>query len=195
MSPPGVPHLHPLFLKLANRRVLVIGAGPVGERKIASLLPSGARVSVVAPEATSAVRDLAARGVIEWIEREFVEADVEGAWLIFAAAADPEVQRRAAAAAEAARTFIVAVDDPSNASAYSAAVVERAPFTVAISSGGAAPAVTRLLRELIEQILPAEGWVEEAGRLRARWLAEGAPMGDRFAELVRTFAARAGVTR
>ena len=86
--------------------------------------------------------------------------------------------------------FCVAVDDPPNATAYSGAVVRRAPFTIAISSSGAAPALTRLVREMVEQVLPGEEWVAHAQQLRERWKSEGTPMADRFAELVRELAAR-----
>jgi siroheme synthase-like protein len=113
---------------------------------------------------------------------------VDGAWLVFAATGDASVQRRVADAAGERRVFCVAVDDPANASAYSGAVVRRPPFTVAISSSGAAPALTRLVREVIEHVLPGERWVERATELRAKWLADGTPMGDRFAELVREMA-------
>jgi siroheme synthase-like protein len=182
--------LYPLFLKLAGRLVLVVGAGSVAERKIAGLLDAGALVRVVAPDATDTVRRLASEGRVEWRQRAFEEEDANGVWLVMAATSDPEVQRLAAAVAHSRRAFVVAVDDPRNASAYSGAVVERPPFTVAISSSGATPALTRLLREIIEQLLPGDEWVEHAKRLRAKWLAEGTPMGDRFAELVKTFKQR-----
>jgi siroheme synthase-like protein len=185
----GEAQLLPLFLKLGARDVLVVGAGPVAERKIAALLEAGARVRVVAPEAGDGAKQLAAAGRVTWAARAFEEGDADGAWLVFAATADAGVQARVAAAAAARRVFCVAVDDPANASAYSGAVVRRPPFTVAISSSGATPALTRLLREVIEHVLPGDDWVERAKALRAKWLAEGTPMGDRFAELVREMAA------
>lgn len=184
--------LYPLFLKLAERAVLVVGAGAVAERKITSLLAAGARVRVVSPDATEAVRRLSREGAIEWRERGFEDADADGAWLVIAATSDPEVQRRSAAAAGARRAFVVAVDDPANASAYSGAVVKRPPFTIAISSSGATPALTRLVREIIEQVLPGDEWIEHAKRLRAKWQAEGTPIADRFAELVKSLKHRAG---
>jgi siroheme synthase-like protein len=191
--PPGEQaSLYPLFLKLEGRTVLVVGAGAVGERKVLSLLAAHARVRVVAPDATPALQRLVGEGAIEWRARPFEDPDLDGVFLVVAATRDAAVQRRVAAAAEAARTFVVAVDDPSHASAYSGAVVERPPFTVAISSSGAAPALTRLLREVIEQVLPGETWVEHATRLRARWLSQGTPIADRFAELLREFKERAG---
>lgn len=181
----------PLFLKLEGRVVLVVGAGEVAERKVTSLLEARARVRLVAPEATASLERLAAGGSLEWRRRGFEESDVEGAWLAFAATSDAATQRAVGESCSARRVFCVAVDDPPNATAYSGAVVRRPPFTVAISSTGAAPALTRLVRELVELVLPGQEWVEHARQLRERWKAEGTPMQDRFAELVREFAARA----
>ncbi|HEX8793321.1 MAG TPA: bifunctional precorrin-2 dehydrogenase/sirohydrochlorin ferrochelatase [Polyangiaceae bacterium] len=181
-------NLLPLFLKLEGKLALVVGAGSVAERKITSLLDVGARVRVVAPEANDAVKRLADDGRVEWRARAFEEADVGGTWLVCAATSSPDVQRAVASAAEARRVFCVAVDDPPNASAYSAAVVRRPPMVVAISSSGAAPALTRLLREVIEHVLPAEEWIRRAEELRAQWLRDGTPMADRFAQLVREIA-------
>jgi uroporphyrin-III C-methyltransferase/precorrin-2 dehydrogenase/sirohydrochlorin ferrochelatase len=187
--------LYPIFLKLRGRRVLVIGAGPVAERKIASLVDVGANVVVVAPAATTSVQQWAEEGRIAWHSRPFEAADADLAWLVIAATSDPEVQRRAALAADERRLFVLAVDDIANATAYSGAIVRRAPFTVAISSSGETPALTRLLREIIEQVLPPADWVARAKELRAEWIASGTPAAARFGELVRDFAARAGRCR
>jgi uroporphyrin-III C-methyltransferase/precorrin-2 dehydrogenase/sirohydrochlorin ferrochelatase len=184
------PTLHPLFLKLEGRAVLVVGGGGVAERKVDDLVAAGAHVRVVAPEATAALRTMASRGAIEWHARAFEEADADGAWLVVAATGDAQTQAAVAAAAEARRVFVVAVDDLPNASAYSASVIRRAPFTIAISSAGEAPALTRLLREVLEQALPDAEWVEAARALRERWRAEGIPIESRFPELVRAFKSR-----
>jgi uroporphyrin-III C-methyltransferase/precorrin-2 dehydrogenase/sirohydrochlorin ferrochelatase len=183
--------LYPLFLKLEGRAVLLIGAGPVAERKATSLLAAGARLQVVAPEATDLIRQLSSEKVIDWRQRAFEDSDVDGVWLVVAATSDADLQRRATAVANARRVFVVAVDDPANATAYSGAVVRRPPFTIAISSSGATPALTRLVREIIEQVLPREEWIHHAKQLRAKWLAEGTPTHDRFAELVKALKERA----
>jgi siroheme synthase-like protein len=177
--------LYPVFLKLEGRRVLVVGAGPVAERKVEALLGAKAAVRVVAPEASPALREWAAKGTVEWLARPFDPADADGAWLVIAATSDAAVQRSVADAAEARGRFVIAVDDPAHASAYSGAVVSRPPFAIAISSSGAAPALTRLVREVIEHVLPSEDAIADAQRLRAKWLASGTPIGDRFDELVR----------
>jgi uroporphyrin-III C-methyltransferase / precorrin-2 dehydrogenase / sirohydrochlorin ferrochelatase len=188
MSEPADARVYPVFLRLAGRRALVVGAGPVAERKIAALVEAQAVVRVVAPEATEGVRALAAAGSIEWIARPFEERDVDGAWIVVAATSDGAAQERVSAAASTRRVFVIAVDDPAHASAYSGAVVTRPPFTIAISSSGATPALTRLVREIIEHVLPGDDWIDHAKRLRAKWLASGTPMGERFGELVRELA-------
>ncbi|HEY1693852.1 MAG TPA: bifunctional precorrin-2 dehydrogenase/sirohydrochlorin ferrochelatase [Polyangiaceae bacterium] len=186
--PPSTTLLLPLFLKVAGRDVLVVGAGEVARAKIAALLDAGARVRVVAPGAVEAVRAWATEGRIVWAERPFEGGDLDGAWLVFAATSEAAVQAAVGREADARRVFCVAVDDPANASAYSGAVVRRDPFLVAISSSGAAPALTRLVREVLEHVLPEDRWVERAKELRAKWMAEKTPMGGRFAELVRAIA-------
>jgi uroporphyrin-III C-methyltransferase/precorrin-2 dehydrogenase/sirohydrochlorin ferrochelatase len=172
--------LFPLFLKLAGRDVLVVGAGPIGTSKARSLVEAGARVTVVAPEATAELVELAAAGALVLHARPFAEGDVDGAWLVVAAAT-PEVNRAVAAAADARRTFVLAVDDPTSASAYGAGVVRRGGVTVAVSTDGRAPALAGLLREALEAVLPDElaSWTAEAERLRGVWKAGGVPMAER----------------
>lgn len=181
--------LFPLFLRLEAKRVLVVGGGAVAEKKAIDLADAGAKVTVVAPDVCEAI---AADERIVKERRGFEESDVDDAWLVIAATDDPMTQKRACEAAETAHLFCVAVDDPPNGSAYSASVIRRGPFTVAISSTGEAPALSRLLREVLEQALPEEDWLDQAKTLRERWKREGTPMTSRFAELVRAFKERAG---
>lgn len=180
--------LYPLFLRLRGRRVLVVGAGSVGARKVEELLAAEADVRVVAARASEPVRAHAAAGRVHLEERAFRAGDEEGAWLVIAATNDPRANAEVTAAAEARRIFVNAVDDPPNASAYFAARLERPPFTIAISSGGAAPALSRLMRELLESVLPTEDAIRAAERLRAEWRARGVPIEARFDELVRALA-------
>jgi siroheme synthase-like protein len=84
----------------------------------------------------------------------------------------------------------VAVDDPPNATAYGGAVVRRGPVTIAISTSGEAPALARMMREVLEQALPDEGFIEAARALREKWRAEKTPMTSRFGELVQAFKER-----
>lgn len=168
--------LYPLFLRLRDRRVLVVGGGSVGARKVAELVEAGANVVVVAKE-TSITG-------VEVHRRAFVETDLDGVWLVIAATNDRETNRAIAAAAESRRVFVNAVDDPPNASAFFGAVIRRAPFLIAISSSGELPAMSRLLREMIEAALPSDQWIERARQLRREWKANNTPMQERFAQLV-----------
>jgi uroporphyrin-III C-methyltransferase/precorrin-2 dehydrogenase/sirohydrochlorin ferrochelatase len=168
--------LLPLFAKLAGRDVLVVGAGPMGTARTLQLAGAGARVTVVAPEVLPA----AAAAAVEVRRRPFHPSDLDGMWFAVAAA-PPEVNRAVAAAAEARRLLVNAVDDPAVASAYFPAVVRREGATVAISTEGRAPALAGLLREALEALLPAElpAWVEAAEELRAQWKAERVPLARR----------------
>jgi len=181
MSDPRV--LLPLFLDVVGKRVLVVGGGVIAARKAAELVAAKADVHIVAIEA---VADIDALGV-QVALRAFEEHDVDGAWLVMAATDDAAVQTRVAEACAKARVFCVAVDDPPNASAYGGAILRRGPVTISISTSGEAPALARLLREVLEQALPDEGFVEAARALREKWKADKAPMASRFGELVRAF--------
>ncbi len=179
--------LYPLFLRLRGRRVLVVGAGSVATRKARELVAVGASVTVVAPAVSA---EMAALAGVAIERRPFAPADVEGAWLVIAATNDTIVNRAIADAAEAQRIFVNAVDDPPNASAFFAALLRRPPFLVAISSSGELPALSRLLREVLESALPEERWIEHARELRRRWKAEQTPMSERFGQLVRAISER-----
>lgn len=163
----------PVFLKLAGRRVLVVGAGPVAAGKLRALLDAEAVVTVVAPDVTDAV----AASPVEIHRRPFRADDVDGVWYVVAAA-PPDVNRAVAAAAHARGIFVNAVDDLENASAYAGAVLRRAGVTVALSTDGEAPAIAGLLREALEEVLPddLDAWMTTAREARRRWLADGVPM-------------------
>ena len=183
--------LFPVFLKLRGRRVLLVGGGPVARGKLAGLLEAGAWVTVVAPE----VRPEIEAADVTVVPRAFTPADLDGAWLVVAAA-PPEVNRAVAAAAEDRGVFVNAVDDPAPASAYTGGVFRRGGITIAVSTEGRAPALAGLLREALEAVIPDEvaSWVEEAQRLRQRQKADGVPMGRRrpllLEALNRLYAAR-----
>jgi uroporphyrin-III C-methyltransferase / precorrin-2 dehydrogenase / sirohydrochlorin ferrochelatase len=178
--------LLPLFVKLADRDVLVVGAGPMGAARARQLGEAGARVTVVAPE----IHPDAAASAAVVHRRAFQAGDLDGMWFAVAAA-PPEVNRSVRAAAEERRVLVNAVDDPAAATAYFAATIRRGDVTVAISTAGRAPALAGLLREGLESLLPEElsGWVEVAERLRARWKAERVPLARRRSLLLEQLSA------
>jgi uroporphyrin-III C-methyltransferase / precorrin-2 dehydrogenase / sirohydrochlorin ferrochelatase len=173
--------LLPLFLNLSGRRVLLVGGGPVAAAKLQQLLAAGADVHVVAPELVDEIQRTAASCGVLIDRRLFAPADLDDAWLVVAAAT-PEVNRQVAAAAEARRIFVNAVDDPANASAFLSGVIRREGVTIAISTSGDAPGLTALLRQGFDELLPRRDlakWVREARRQRKQWKAEGVPMEQR----------------
>ena len=187
--------LFPLFLRLAGRRVLLVGAGRVAAAKLPTLLASGAQVAVVAPE----VRPEFEAAEVEIWRRPFEPWDVDGAWLVVAAA-PPEVNRAVAQAASAQRIFVNAVDDVASGSAYTGGVLRRGGLTIAVATEGRAPALAGLVREGLEAVLPdeIEAWVDEARRLRERQRLAGVPFDRRrpllLEALNRLYAARVEAT-
>jgi uroporphyrin-III C-methyltransferase/precorrin-2 dehydrogenase/sirohydrochlorin ferrochelatase len=182
--------LLPLFVNLAGRRVLLVGGGPVAAAKLAQLRAAGADVRVVAPEAHPDIR----RSGVPIDLRPFVDRDLDGAWLIVAAAT-PAVNREVARAAELRHLFVNAVDDPDNASAFLSGVVRRDGVTVAISTSGDAPGLTALLREAIDALLPRDlgEWMREAIRQRAIWKRDAVAMEKRRPRLLEALNSLYGV--
>jgi uroporphyrin-III C-methyltransferase / precorrin-2 dehydrogenase / sirohydrochlorin ferrochelatase len=168
--------LMPVFLNVARRRVVLVGGGRVAAAKLPALLSAGAVVTVVAPD----VREEILRSPVDVLHRAFEPTDLEGAWLVVAAATS-SVNAEVARAAEERRVFVNAVDDPANASAFLGGVVRRDGVTIAISTSGDAPALSGLLREALDAVLPQElgEWVHEARRQRAVWRRSGVPMEKR----------------
>ncbi|WP_266181714.1 siroheme synthase CysG [Dyella humicola] len=145
--------LYPLFADLSGRPVLVVGGGVVGERKASSLLEAGARVTVGAPELNPTLRTWWEQGRISWRAGTFEDAWLDDIWLVVAATSDAVLHAHMAVLAEARRLFINVVDDAALSSFHVPAVVDRAPVTIAISSGGHAPMLARLLRERLELLI------------------------------------------
>ena len=181
----------PIFLRLEGRTVLVVGGGEIATRKVTDLLVAKARVKVVTKEASETITALVAEGKIELALRAFEPTDVDGAWFIISATNDSAVNGEVSKMAEARRIFICSVDDPEHASAYFGGIVRRPPFLISISSSGALPAMTRLLRQVIESVIPEDALIDDARELRASWKKNNVPMGARFPELVKLIAARA----
>ena len=175
-----MPDLLPLFLNLTGRDVVLVGGGPVATAKLRQLLAAGAKVRIVAPEITPEMHDIVAGAAPPQpivVRRPFEPEDLDAAWLVVAAAT-PEANRQVASVAETRRIFVNAVDDPPNASAFLSGVVRRDGITLAISTSGAAPALTALLREALDAVLPRDlgAWVWQARAARTAWRREGVPM-------------------
>ena len=159
---------YPVFLNLNGRRCVVVGGGQIAEGKVLKLLDSGAKITVISPDATQGLRNAADRGDVELKLRKYQAGDLEGAFLVIAATNDRPVNQEIFEEAESLGVLLNAVDDPARCSFIAPSIVERGPVTLAISTGGASPALARKLRETLSDS-PALEWADLAGVLsRAR---------------------------
>jgi precorrin-2 dehydrogenase len=166
--------LFPAFLKIAGRRCLVVGAGPVAEEKIEGLLRAGAEVRVVAPEATRRIGDLARKKQIRWDDRVYRASDLSGAFLVVAATSSPSLHAQIYRQAQRRGVLCNVVDDPEHCDFYYGSVVRRGMLQIAISTGGHSPALAQRLRQKLEEEFGAEyeDWLKELGKIRRRLFAK-----------------------
>lgn len=180
--------LFPIFLKLEGRSVLLVGAGTVAESKVKALLAAGARVTMVAPAATDAIKSLAGQGHLVWHARRFEPADLNDVALVVAAV-PKDVAAVVHEEARRRNVLVNSVDDPENCDFYYPAVVQRGDFQIAISTAGHSPALAQKVRMLLEQQFgPHYGtWVERLGGARRQLFATDMD-GDRRKETLHALA-------
>jgi len=144
---------YPVFLDLRGRRAVVIGGGAVAEQKVHGLIAAGAHVTLVSPETTPPLADLARRGAIEIRRRPYRPGDLAGAWLAIAASDDRAVNEAAWAEAERVGVPLNAVDDLEHCSFIAPAIHREGDITVAVSTGGKSPALAVRLRQRIARLV------------------------------------------
>lgn len=177
-EPESRPELYPLALRLAGRRVLVVGGGAVATRRVPALLAARARVDVVSPVLTPALQDHVDAGRVRWIPRRFVPEDLDGAWLVQVAVDDPIAAAAVSAAALERRIFCVRADDRAAATAWTPAVTRHGPVTVAVLAGGdprRAVALRDAIRDRLADgtLLSAQRTTDSGEPARAAWSAAG----------------------
>jgi len=165
---------YPIFAVIENKPCLVVGGGGVGERKVADLMAAGARVTVISRTLTPELAALAERGEIRYLSQDFTAAQVEGMALVMAATDDPKVNAAVSAAAQARAIWVNVADEPAYCTFIVPAQVRRGELTLAISTGGASPALARKLREELQQHFGPEygPYLDLLKRVRARLLTE-----------------------
>ena len=178
---------YPAYLELRGHRCVVIGGGEIAERKVATLLAAGARVTVVSPHLSAGLSALADTHEVVHHARPYRRGDLAGAWLAYAATDDDAVHAEIAAEAAEARVFLNVVDRPQLCGFIVPAIVRRGPVAIAVSTGGASPALAkRLARELDDRVGAEWGLAAEVlGKLRRRLA------GTALVERTRIFAALA----
>jgi uroporphyrin-III C-methyltransferase / precorrin-2 dehydrogenase / sirohydrochlorin ferrochelatase len=180
-------NLLPIFLKLDGRPGLLVGAGNVALEKLNTLLTTGLHLRVIAPEAKQEVRQLAMEGRVQWVQRAFDPADLDGNFFVIAATNDAEVNATVYRESVRRGILVNSVDDPPHCDFYFGSVVRRGELQVAISTAGESPAVAQQLRREIDEQLPQDlgPWLTQIGQFRREILATHPAGKDRKALLHR----------
>jgi precorrin-2 dehydrogenase/sirohydrochlorin ferrochelatase len=187
-------NLFPIFLKLEGRHCLVVGGGQVGTQKISGLLDAGAKVTVIDPSPTVAVREFFGARVT-WHEREYFPGDLNGVYLVVAATSDAQVNQRIYREAQNQGILANVVDVPELCDFYYPAVVRRGALMLAVSSQGESPHLAQRLRDEIAKLLPEDldEAVKRIGDERRRILREETPGAER-SQLLRDLVYPRGVS-
>ena len=184
--------LFPIFLKLTARPCIVIGAGNLAESKIESLRAAEAAVTVIAPDASPAIQQLAASGEITWHPRPYAPGDIAAnTFLVVTATNVPAVNRAVYLEATSRSILCNAVDDPPYCDFYFPSIVRRGDLQIAISTAGDSPALAQRLRKQINEALPLDTgqWLAELGNLR-REVLQLEPLNEQRKQLLHTLATR-----
>lgn len=141
---------YPVFLELTGRPAVVIGGGPVAERKVEGLLATGAAVTVVSPALGTGLETLASEGKIRHIRRHYRRGDLADSQLAFAATGDRDVNAAVAREGRERGVWVNAADDSAHCDFILPGVVRRGELVVAVATGGSSPALARAIREELE---------------------------------------------
>lgn len=145
----------PIFIKLQGRRSVVIGGGEVALRKVSLLLKAGATVTVVAPDLCPELAERRDQQRIAHVAALFAPEQLDGAQLVIAATDDAATNRAVSEAAQARNVPVNVVDAPELCTFVVPSVVDRSPIVIAVSSGGNAPVLARMVRARLETLIPA----------------------------------------
>jgi siroheme synthase-like protein len=159
---------YPIVVDLKGKRCVVVGAGPVAERRVLGLLAEGAKVVVVAPQATDALAKLSMEGAIEWERGAYAPNVLANAILVFAATGNAEVNAAVASDGAARNVLVCRVDEASEGDFITPAAIQRGDLLIALSTGGNSPTLAAVLKEKLQHEFGPEwsAWTELFGRLR-----------------------------
>jgi cobalt-precorrin 5A hydrolase/precorrin-3B C17-methyltransferase len=146
--------VYPIYLHhLQNQLAVVVGGGPVAERKVAGLLPTGIAIRLISPTATAAIQAWATSGRIVWRERPYEQGDLQDALLVFAATNQRAVNAQVAQDAQALKALCNVADAPAEGAFHVPAVHRQADLTIAVGTGGSNPARAREVRDFLTAAL------------------------------------------
>ena len=159
-----MPDYYPTYLNLAGKKCVIIGGGTIAQGKIAGFIDAGASIILISPDATHGIRKAATDGQIQWLERKYKLGDLKGAFIAVAATNVWYINKEIFDEAEKLGVLLNVVDDPDLCTFIAPSLVKRDPVTLAISTGGASPALARKLRETLSDH-PALEWADLANVL------------------------------
>lgn len=142
---------YPIFLDIKNKPCIVIGGGQVAERKVLSLLDAGAKVCVISPEITPAIKKLASKKRVKLIQRAYKTADLKNSFLAYSATNNKTVNQKVFQEAEKQGVLLNIVDVPELCNFIVPSVVERGDLLLAISTSGKSPAMAKKIRQQLEK--------------------------------------------
>jgi precorrin-2 dehydrogenase/sirohydrochlorin ferrochelatase len=157
----------PVFLNLRSQKAVVIGGGKVAERKTLMLLKAGACVKLISPRITGKLQGLKKRGLLTHIKRNYRKGDLRDAFLVIAGTSSAQTN---AQIAQDAQHLINVIDTPSEGNFIAPSVVKRGPLTIAISTEGLSPAVSKTIRKELEKFYGSEftRYLKFIGRMRKK---------------------------
>nr|WP_249435721.1 NAD(P)-dependent oxidoreductase [Paenibacillus sp. Marseille-Q4541] len=137
------------MLNCSGRRCLIIGGGKVAERKIQGLIGSGALLTIISPEVTESLLHMVRRGEADWLPKPYLQGDLEGAFLVYAATNIAEVNEQVIADAQQSGILVNSVDSPRIGHFITPSTIRRGKLTIAVSASGASPG---LVRRIVQQM-------------------------------------------
>lgn len=162
--------LYPVFLNLEGKKCLVVGGGKVAERKVAALVRTGAKITIVSPFLTTSLEDMAQQGIILYRQGFYKTSDLDGIYLVISATNDALTNGIIAGHCMERNIMINVVDDPARCNFHVPSVVHRGALKMAISTGGKSPNLARMIRVKLEEEFGTqfEGFVDFVGEIRAQ---------------------------
>jgi len=156
---------YPVFLDLRGKKVVVAGGGHVAERKVLSLVESGASVTVISPEITETLSELKNKGLVFHIKREFKKRDLKEAFIVIAATSSKTINQKIC---QDAPYLVNVVDDQESCNFIVPSVISQPPLMIAVSTQGASPALSKTIRQELEQLFPPDisGYLQWLNKVR-----------------------------
>ncbi|MEW6213964.1 MAG: bifunctional precorrin-2 dehydrogenase/sirohydrochlorin ferrochelatase [Nitrospirota bacterium] len=162
---------YPVFLNLKGKMAFVIGGGKIAERKILTLLKAGADITVISPEVTKRIEKEKLKGRIKHIPRQYRKGDLKNAFLVISATDSQAINKQVS---EDATCLVNVVDAPSLCNFIVPSIIKRGPLTIAVSTSGISPALSKSIRKELEKLYGHEfgDYLKSLEKIRKRAMKE-----------------------